>query len=696
MNVAYLPKRFAPTLYDLIPCQGGWDLETPTLSLPNGFVRDAQNFEVSHVKGGGYRRCDGYERYDGQAAPSSATFTIVQVSALEDSWAPGDFIGYTESPTGSLNPQSATVVATASNYVVIMNPTGSFSPGGYLFDIAGNISSPIVAQTVVPTSEQVAQYTAAAAALLRAEIDPVPGSGPVRGVAVLTIAGTDQVFAWRDNAGATAGAIYKATASGWTAVTLYKEVSFTAMTGAPTEGDTLTQGGVTATIKRVVHETGSLTGGTAAGRLIITSVAGGNFAAGAATAPGSTMTLSGAQTDITIAAGGRYVFMTHNFFGQAGTRRLYGASGVQRAFEFDGDVYLTINHNDSNHHPSFIAEHKDHLMLGVDSSLIHSGPGEPYKINAAAGGGEIALGDTITNFLPQAGDAQGGAFGITTETDVHMLYGSSALTWNRIRLNLGLMGIAYTGTRLNQSFWLDDNGVTNLRAGQDFGNFNSAMITNTISPYIVEKRGLTVGSALNREKSQYRLFFSDGTALYATIVNGRLYGLMPQRLADTFFCLWDGVSANTRMFAGAASGGHVYQLDIGTSFDGDAIDAYLIFNWNPTRSPRTIKRYRKASIEMQGGAFAQIQFGYNLSYGRAGVPPETSRSYTAVSTGAPFWDVFTWDEFYWDGSAVTPTEVEMRGSGENVKLIISSGTDYIESYTINSILMHYTPRRGLR
>lgn len=693
MNRAYLPPRYAPTLYDLIPCQGGWDLETPSLSLPNGYVRDALNFEVSSVKGGGYSRCDGYERFDGRAAPSSATFSLLQMTFIAGDAFPGRVTP--ETVAGTTSGAGGQLIWIGSNYLVLTGVSGTFQVGEIVTDLAANQIGTVVTQTIVPTNQEVAVYTSAAADYYRTLIQKVPGSGPIRGVAVLPINGTDEVFAWRDNAGGTAGAIYKATTSGWTAVTLLREVSFTAGTGLPTENDTLTQGGVTSTIRRVIHETGSWTGGTATGRIVINTPSGGSFAAGAATAPGSTLTLSGADSAITIPAGGRYQFESHNFFGQSGTRRLYGANGVGRACEFDGTVYLTLNHNDANHHPKLIGVNKEHLMLGVESSLVHSGPGVPYQINAAAGGGEIALGDTITNFLPQAGSEQGSAFGITTRSNAHMLYGSSALNWNRVGLNMGVMGVAYTASRLNQTYWLDDDGVTNLRASQDFGNFNSAMITNNITTYIKAKQSLAVGSAVNRDRSQYRVYFSDGTALYATIVNGRVLGLMPQQLAHPFHCLWDGVSTNTRIFAGGTDG-YVYQLDSGTSFDGSDIDAYLVFNWNATRSPRTLKRYRKASIELQGGTYAAIQFGYNLSYGKPGVPQATSREYAITSTGVPFWDSFTWDAFYWDGAALSPQETEMRGSGENVQLVIRSGTNYIPKYTLNSIILHYTPRRGLR
>ena len=676
--------------YDFIPCQGGWDLDTPTLSLPNGFVRDAQNFEVSQVKGGGYRRSDGYERFDGQAAPSAASFTIIQLNSngLPEGPIPPEFIG------GLPSTAVGKIVWVGSNYIVLTEVVGTFAVGDNIFDIAANSLGTMVAQTVVPTAQQIAQYTNAAADYYRSLILAVPGSGDTRGVAVLPISGVDTVFAWRDNVGGTACDIYKATGSGWTAVPFFKEVQFTGGSGTIAEGDTLTQGGVSATVKRVVHEQGSFLGASAFGRLIITTPSGGNFAVGAATTPSASLTILAAQTTITIAPGGSYNFKTHNFTGQTTGKRLYGCSGVDRPFEFDGEIYVPLTTGSSNV-PRDLVIHREHLMFMIRNSVIGSGPGVPYKINAAAGGFEFVLGDRVTNFLPQPGDTQNASLVITTESNVHTLYGTSALNWNLVGQNSGVMGVYRTGARVNQSYWLDDNGITNLRASQEFGNFNASTISNNISSYIRERTSSVLGAIVNAEKSQYRLYFTDMSALYCTIVNNRLFGLMPQQLAHTFTCLWDGVSEQNKLYAGG-SNGMVYQLDVGTSFDGEDIDAYLIFNWNATKSPRIRKRYRKAAVETQGGVYAAIQFGYNLGYGKRTAPQDAGRVYEVASSGVPFWDSFTWDNFYWDGNGISPTELEMRGVAENLQIVLRSGTDYIPSYTVNSILVHYSLRRGLR
>ena len=72
-----------------------------------------------------------------------------------------------------------------------------------------------------------------------ANMAAVPGSGPVRGVAIFA----DSVWAWRDNAGATALVMHKATAGGWVAQSL---------------GVTLTAGGRVRT--EVANFSGSSTG----------------------------------------------------------------------------------------------------------------------------------------------------------------------------------------------------------------------------------------------------------------------------------------------------------------------------------------------------------------------------------------------------------------------------------------------------
>ena len=678
--------------YNLTPCRGGLDQVTPTLSLPPGFVRDSVNFEVATSKAGGYTRIAGYERFDGHAKPSDADIGLVQVSSFTNVPTVGQTL------TGLTSAATGVIVAIGSTYLVLTKLVGSFT-NTEVVKVGATTIGTAVPTTIVLSAKTSAQYTALAMDSYRSDIAVVPGSGPVRGVFSMINAGVDEFFAFRDNAGATATLLYKASASGWTVVGYLYEISFTAgAVAVPADGATLTQGGVTATVKRVMLQTGAWTG-AGTGRFVITAPTGGNFAAGAATLTGgATCTLSGIQTAITMTVGGKFEFDLGNFSGQSSTIRIYGCDGVNRGFEFDGVTLAPIETGTASDNPTHLKIHKQHLFFSFRSSAIHSGPGLPYKWTAADGASEIGCGDTVTNFLNQPGSASSAALGITTITNTSILYGTGLSSWNLVPFNTGIGGVAFSARLLNESYWLDDPGVVNLATTLNFGNFLQSTITNNIPNFITEEKTKLAYAVLNRGKNQYRLLYNDGNGLYITIVNGKVYGMLKVNYTDAMYCAWDGLTstAGERVFCGAASSGYVYEMDKGPSFDGQAINAYLTFNYNNFGSPRVIKRFRRASLEISGNFYASVAFGYSLGYASNELIQPSTVSYDTGVSAVPLWDTFVWDSFYWDGSTVSPTEVAVEGSGVNLQNSISCGTNYIQPFTISSIIHHFTPRRGVR
>ena len=141
--------------------------------------------------------------------------------------------------------------------------------------------------------------------------------------------------------------------------------------------------------------------------------------------------------------------------------------------------------------------------------------------------------------------------------------------------------------------------------------------------------------------------------------------------------------------------GMVYQLDKGTSFDGDPIAANFNLVYNSTKSPRVLKRYRHASVEMTGDYYAQIQFGYDLGYRTQYLSQALDETYDS-DLRSSYWDSMIWDNFVWDGSDVTPSEIGITGTAENMSIRISSYSDILQPFTVNTVIVHYTLRRGLR
>jgi hypothetical protein len=204
------------------------------------------------------------------------------------------------------------------------------------------------------------------------------------------------------------------------------------------------------------------------------------------------------------------------------------------------------------------------------------------------------LGDDVTGFMVQPGGASEAALAILTRNNTATLYGSGVVNWQLIPTNQEAGAIPYTIQRLGPTLMMDDRGLTSLQASQAYGNFQSATLSKLIHTWLRDKRTLAQASCVARDKNQYRLFFSDTSALYVTMDNGQVIGMMPMLLADEVTCIWSAEfnDGSEGIFFGS-SDGQVYQMERGTSFDGDAIEAYIYLAFNHSKTPRQRKRYRK-------------------------------------------------------------------------------------------------------
>jgi hypothetical protein len=673
--------------YDLIRLAGGMDQVTPTLSLKPGTVRRAANFECSIT--GGYTRIAGYERFDGRPAPSEARYFILSGTFIATVAIGATVTGGTSGATGK-------VIATPQGQLVLTRQVGIFAPGEYLTVSSVIVVTGIEIIGVAAAGLLDATYKNLAANDYRADIQAVPGSGPVCGVAYFA----DDVYAWRNNAGGTALAMYKSSASGWTAINLGLELRFDHGTTEIAEGTTVVGGtsGATGVVRRVLVQAGTW-GGTpqASGLLVFTSITG-TFQDNEHINVGGTKyaLANGAQSQMTWLPSGRVQAVVANFGGGQTNRKLYFCDGKNRAFEFDGTYLVPIATSMTPDVPTGIQVHKQHLFLAFGHSLQFSGLGEPYQWDPLVGAGETAMNAPITNLIVLPGDQSSGAMGVYTENDTSVLYGSSEADFKLSNFNTGTGSLRYTAQNMDQTYALSERGVMGMGTTLNFGNFLAASLTMNIRPFIQARRNLASASVVNREKGQYRLFFSDGYGVYLTIANNNYMGAMPIQFPNPVTCTTEGGSVDgPELSYFGSTNGFVYALDAGTSFDGAAIPANITLVYNSTGSPRILKRYRRASVEMTGDSYAEFGFGYDLGYRTPKLEQPADNVYENDLRSA-FWDSFTWDNFVFDGRDLSPSEVEVTGTAENMAIRISSVSNLLKPFTVNSIIVHYTMRRGIR
>jgi hypothetical protein len=670
--------------------RGGMDQVSPSISIDPGRVTAASNVEVG--SNGGLTVTKGYERYDGRTSPSDGAYSIIEAT-ITGSYALGDTL------TGVTSAATAVIVAATATYFVVTKVTGTFQSGETLNISGSGVATATSAnmQGAAATAALNATYKNLAADEYRDDIAAVPGSGSILGV--WQYAG--DVYAIRNNAGGTAAVMHKSTTSGWSAVSLGREVAFTS--GGTTEiaiGNTVTgaTSAATAVVGRVVVTSGTWGAGTAAGFLYLTSQTGTfqaeNLDVGASP---NLATIAGNSSAVSLTAGGRYEFVNYNFGGTAGTDKMYACSGVHKAFEWDGTRFAYITTGMTADTPDHVIAHKNHLFLAFNGSIQHSSIGDPVSWSVVLGAAELGAGENITNFLAAPGGTTGGALIIYTRNKTLVLYGNDAADWNLVTFSPEAGALEWTGQYVGQGIALDDRGVTLMSTSQAFGNFANAVASTLVRPYINALRDTAIASCVVREKNQYRLFFSGGASFWLTFAGRKLMGITQIDMTDAVTCIasQEGSGGREEIYFGSTDG-FVYQMDKGTSFDGDEIPWNMNLAYNNLQMPRQLKSFTKAVVEIEGTSYAEFGFAYSMGYGSTEfATPDTVTTESALS-GSVNWDSFTWDAFTWDGVSLAPSESDVTGTSENISLYFGGSSDEFAQFTLSGAILHYKPRREMR
>lgn len=684
--------RFAPTDQKHYALEGGLDLMTPVISVPPGRVSDAQNYEPEIS--GGYRRIDGYERFDGRLSPSAAPYWLAPCTISGMIAA-----GYTV--TGATSGATARVLAVLSSALVLGRVAGTFVSGENLTSsgtVATLTSAP--AQNGAATPSDNADYLLLAANDARQDIGAVPGSGPLRGVWVYQ----DTVYAFRDNAGGTAGIVYKASTSGWQAVAFGWEIQFSGATGQINPGDTIgnaaTSPTSTCTVVKALLRTGTWTS-AGAGSLIVTAPTGPGFASGAGIYVGSTQKATAAAASIQIARapGGKVECANINFTGSTATLKMYGADGVNPAFEFDGTNYIPIHTGMVSDTPSHLIGHKNYLFLSFLGSVQYSAIGNPYAWTPVLGAGEIGTGDAVTGFMPAAGSAVGdSSLAIFTRGKAFILYGASSNSFKLVTSKWDMGFAAATMQPVsNDIYGLTARGIQALTTTLDYGDFDYASISHQIQPFMTARRGIETVSTTLRNKNQYRLYFSDGTGIAVGLTGQKVSGLLPLNYGKPVRCICTAeLSSGQEVTYFGDDDGYVYQDSIGTSFDGTPIEAWCRMHFNNLQSPMLRKRMRRAVLEALVASYSQVTISYDLGYGSPDVQSSAPTPAQALTAAGGYWDSFGWDRFTWDSQAVLNPSLSLEGTERNISFVFYSNRAQDASHTLQGITFISSPRRLAR
>lgn len=692
----------------VFPFRGGLDIVTPQMSKRDGVLLGTLNYEPD-VRG--YRRMIGYERFDGRPAPSAASYWQMDITNRPTDFmnVPDTFVVVGDVLTGATSGATATVAidwaevgfeeAVVGRMAVVTKVSGTFQIGEDL-----EVSSVKVAEVATLPVENDAdtealqqEYRAAAADVYRSDIAAPAGSGPIRGVTGYA----GDVYCIRDNAGATAAVLYKATSSGWAAQSLGFRIPFTAGTAFFTEGETITGGTSTATavVKRVVAKSGTDASNNLAGYVYVASVTGGPFQAAETITggtSGATATAGSAEVANALPAGGQYEFIVQNFYGNVAGERLYGANGVGAAFEWDGTtlafIYTGID-PESADTPRHVTEYRGHLWLGyTEGSWLFSALGNPLYWDAStAGAGEIATGDEVTGAVNAAG-----VLTLFGKKQVRYFQGQPGTNDAQLLpVSRDSGALPYTAQMVDEPLYMDGGAIRGLRQTDALGGWRMGSRSVQIEPLFEILRNQSVLPTCSmrvRDRDLYRVFFSDNTGI--SMYLGREtpeFGRFNTQVKAT--CAYSGTDAGDyeRLFFGGQNG-MVYEMDVGTSQDGEPIIAWGRTNYHHTGSPQVKKRWLSALVEADTAAYMTITFATDVDYGDPDRAPALDA--TGALAGGGFWDISTWDNFVWDAKVTGEIRTRINKVGRQCSFIWYHESASEPPHTLQ-MLTHYWSARGL-
>ncbi len=695
------PRKHRASIYlkDRVVLTGGLNLVHSALKIKPGELLVVKNYEPYFIDGA-YKRVGGYERFDGQPAPSKADYWKVSFAGIDS----GPFV------VGSAISASTGETATIARYG-LTDAEGN----GYLIltDLSDNVDTGVIwtqgltTATATTSADFEGETTEddhdtsrlAAETIRRSLIEKVGGAactGPTRGVWVYG----DSVYAFRDNAAETFGTMWEQTAAGWVQIDLGYKVYFESGVTEITEGVTITGAryGASCVVGRVVLSDGYWAGDDAEGYFVTTAIAAGPFTDGEDLQVSAVTVAAGraanAQVTQTISPGGDYKFRNYNFGGHASTNRMYGVNGTDYGFQFDGTLFVQIETGMADDTPVNIGVHRGHLLYAFSGgSLQNSGKNAGLSFTPVTGANELLAGDEITGFIEEVSDQ---TF-VFTRNQTYVLSGFVQENMQLKLHNFETGALTNTMQRIGRTLYLDDRGFAQVPTTDTFGDFASNQISTKVDPLIQEflKLSTVQKSVVHKGKSLYRCFFSNNEAVVIGFSGNKVNGItiIDYDLKVTAACN-GSINGLERVFIGDQEG-YVYETDVGRNFDGEEIEAYAVTAYHFAGSSEMNKRWRDMVLYIEGEGRSSISVSADYNYNESPQNFETLMD-KAEFLGGGRYGIARHGTFIYSAASKTDIRVPMNSHARNASFIMYHRSAAELPHILYSMQFHVSRRKIIR
>jgi len=373
---------------------------------------------------------------------------------------------------------------------------------------------------------------------------------------------------------------------------------------------------------------------------------------------------------------------------------MYFVDGVNRARSFNGIFVRTIRNPGMGDQdtPKNVHAHNDRLwLIYSEGSLQYSNVGNPYDL--ASGAGEISIGGSITDLVSMVGNS----LIIFCIEGIYILNGSSVDDWTLATYSRRSGAYSKTAHRLlGTTFFMDDRGVTSLESVDAFGDFESNTISQKVHNTIQTNKKRVTCATVSRDQNQYRIFFSNNYSLWFTFQDKKLRGatLTLYPIPVSRVVEGEDSAGNNVIFFSSGSTGYVYQMDSGTSFDGEVIETALSTAYSHYGTPRMWKKFKTVTFEISTLFDMDVILRQDYDYSSILVPRAGELLLSLDGTGQ-LWGSEDWGELiYASGSEETNRILQhVVGTGTSMNISLYSNSKYNYQHTIQNFTTDFETLR---
>ena len=412
--------------------------------------------------------------------------------------------------------------------------------------------------------------------------------------------------------------------------------------------------------------------------------------------------------DETFSPGGRMECINWRFSGSFTDQQVMcivdGAS-VPRIFDGSTDTMYFMDNDGSVDIPdrdpvaprfaTHLSIFDNRLVLGYkEDDIILSAKTDPRDFTGGYGD-QLLIGDEITNFRELPGEA----LGIFCRNSVKTLKKLEVPTSTAATPDFTFMvenfsrqsgAIAYSAERvLDKIVYADDRGIIDFATTDKYGDFGAESISKKLNRIYLAKKPLITTSLVEKQVNQYRLFFSDGSAIWFTFLKDRLKGGTYVQYNTPVLTATEGEDADGYLWKFFTSNdGYVYQMDIGTSFNGDEIPTELFTAYYHYSSPRNWKQFIRMIFEITAARGQQFAVRPVFDYDSSDFP-ETNWWDPILKGFAGTWGIDEWGFFVWGGAEIQRAIHYTRGVGTNMSIEMRTLSKYNARHIIHNCIVDY-------